>query len=388
MKLLRIVGVVAILGPLATQYSFADTTAAGSYQSAMDAYALKNYQEAIIQAEAAVKADPTLWQAWQLDGNARMALGDRTGAIAVYQYALQQHPDNPELRAYIAQLESQQSGQSATTRNASVGSLSTGNGGAAKASEENSLHSRSADGEQTTRLGRSISLGARYYMVSLSEINEFFTGLVDRLNAASTSTDVINASLKMPAGIISLELEAEYPIVKPFGALVRLDYGLPASIVYLVESYGSSFNVTQKYTFKLTTLQAVLGISGQFPVTKKLAFGASLVGGWLRLNVAEVYEHIETAPMTDHSGSTHDFAGSAPAFEFRCNAVYALAKHVDVILDAGYEYAKVNWVKATEDAPAPFGTKKGDIYPREHSGTPVPWDLSGMGAHLALRYRF
>jgi len=108
------------------------------------------------------------------------------------------------------------------------------------------------------------------------------------------------------------------------------------------------------------------------------------------LAAAMNYEYDTTSPMVDHYTETLNYAGMATALEFRSFAVYALGKHWDVILDAGYEYAKINSVKATKDAypGGPFSTKAGDVYPRDWSGNPVPWNLSGLGGHLGLRYLF
>src|SRR6476646_9183922 len=74
------------------------------YQSAVAKEAAKDHAGAIKDAEAAAAADPALWQAWQVDGNARIALGDQAGAIACYRNALQVNPNNPSLKAYVDQL--------------------------------------------------------------------------------------------------------------------------------------------------------------------------------------------------------------------------------------------------------------------------------------------
>lgn len=74
------------------------------YQSAVAKEAAADHAGAIKDAEAAAQADPALWQAWQVDGNARVALGDRNGAIACYRNALTVNPNNPQLKAYVDQL--------------------------------------------------------------------------------------------------------------------------------------------------------------------------------------------------------------------------------------------------------------------------------------------
>lgn len=92
----------------------ADAASDQAYAAGVAAYSAADYQGAVRQAEAAVAADPQNWQAWQLDGNARYALGDTAGALTVYQYSLQAHPDNPELRAMVDRLKAQAVAPAAT----------------------------------------------------------------------------------------------------------------------------------------------------------------------------------------------------------------------------------------------------------------------------------
>lgn len=84
-----------------TRLAHADAAADQAYQAGLAAYTAADYPSAIKNAEAAVAADPKLWQAWQLDGNARYALGDKAGAATVYQYALQINPDNHQLKMLL-----------------------------------------------------------------------------------------------------------------------------------------------------------------------------------------------------------------------------------------------------------------------------------------------
>ena len=77
---------------------------ATAYQSASAAYAAKRHAEARDLAEAVVAADPGHWQAWQLLGNSRYALGDRAGALVAYRTSLELHPDNPALKTFADSL--------------------------------------------------------------------------------------------------------------------------------------------------------------------------------------------------------------------------------------------------------------------------------------------
>jgi len=228
-------------------------------------------------------------------------------------------------------------------------------------------------------------------MISLLEVRRYFNWLVDWQNAASTATFPMNASVTVPAGMISLELEAGCPIAGPFGALVRFDYGMPASIVERLRYTGPLLLLTDTWTWEMTAMQAMIGVYGQAAVSDRFRIGGSVAGGWLRLAVAELQEHAETFPAPGTREWTIDYSGSAPAFEFRCFATYAVVSHVDVILEAGYEYAKVDSERATREwSPAGYyGTRVGDPYPRDWlSGEVIPWDLSGLGGKIALRYSF
>lgn len=89
---------------LAAAAAAADPRADALYQAAVAKYGAADYQGAIKDAEAAVALDPQNWQAWQLDGNARYALGDKTGAVTVYRYSLQVNPNNPQLKAFVDSL--------------------------------------------------------------------------------------------------------------------------------------------------------------------------------------------------------------------------------------------------------------------------------------------
>lgn len=75
-----------------------------AYQSASAAYTAGRNAEARDQAAAVVAVDPAHWQAWQLLGNCRFALGDRPGAVEAYRKSLELHPDNPALKTFVDSL--------------------------------------------------------------------------------------------------------------------------------------------------------------------------------------------------------------------------------------------------------------------------------------------
>ncbi len=70
-------------------------------RAAQDRFDRGKYNEAIRYAEAAANADPRRWEAWRLDGDARLALGDREGALTVYAYSLFINPEQPDLRKQV-----------------------------------------------------------------------------------------------------------------------------------------------------------------------------------------------------------------------------------------------------------------------------------------------
>ena len=82
----------------------AEPRADDAYWAAMDAFRLGDYLATIELAERAAEADPRMGKAWELDGHARLALGDLRGAMTVYRYALDLVPDYPELEETLRAL--------------------------------------------------------------------------------------------------------------------------------------------------------------------------------------------------------------------------------------------------------------------------------------------
>jgi len=75
------------------------------YLAATGAYSASEYDSAVIHAEAATRIDPSHWQAWQVLGHARYARGDKKGALEAYHRAISINPDNPQLKAWVDQIE-------------------------------------------------------------------------------------------------------------------------------------------------------------------------------------------------------------------------------------------------------------------------------------------
>ncbi len=75
--------------------------AARAYREASDLYAAQSVEAARRKAAAAVEADPTHWQAWQLLGNCRLAQGEKSSALDAYRKSLDLHPDNPPLKSFV-----------------------------------------------------------------------------------------------------------------------------------------------------------------------------------------------------------------------------------------------------------------------------------------------
>ena len=85
------------------------TAAAGNsdelYASEAELYTAGRYAEALAKGEEAVKARPEFWQAWQVLGNAKYALGDQPGALAAYRKSLEIYPGNSRLKSFVDSLK-------------------------------------------------------------------------------------------------------------------------------------------------------------------------------------------------------------------------------------------------------------------------------------------
>jgi Flp pilus assembly protein TadD len=77
------------------------------YQGSVAQYGAGDYAGALAKASAAVQSNQNYWQAWQMVGNCRYALGDKPGAIEAYQHSLQLNPANDQLKGFLQQLTGQ-----------------------------------------------------------------------------------------------------------------------------------------------------------------------------------------------------------------------------------------------------------------------------------------
>jgi len=75
------------------------------YDDALRFYREKNFKEALRLAERSVEMDRMYWQAWELAGSCRFHLGDKAGALDAYRTALEVNPQNPQLKAVVADIE-------------------------------------------------------------------------------------------------------------------------------------------------------------------------------------------------------------------------------------------------------------------------------------------
>ena len=79
--------------------------AAREYNAGVAAYNTGDFDTAIIHTTAAVKADSSHWEAWQLLGHAKYAKADKKGALEAYRNSLVANPDNQQLKAWVGQVE-------------------------------------------------------------------------------------------------------------------------------------------------------------------------------------------------------------------------------------------------------------------------------------------
>lgn len=74
------------------------------YQKGMASYNLGNYEEALKNFNAAINDDPDSWASYQQAGYCYFHLNRRKKMTASFNESLKLHPDNPELKAFIAGL--------------------------------------------------------------------------------------------------------------------------------------------------------------------------------------------------------------------------------------------------------------------------------------------
>ena len=75
------------------------------YGKALEDYNDKEYQSSITRLHAILEKNLYSWEAWQLLGNCRYAIGSRPGAIRAYRRALKINPVNPQLESFVKELE-------------------------------------------------------------------------------------------------------------------------------------------------------------------------------------------------------------------------------------------------------------------------------------------
>jgi hypothetical protein len=87
-----------------TGISAAQDKALQYYEAGNTLYIQKNYPQAIRYYDAAIQANPDMWQAYQGMGNCYYTQGDNPKALANYQKCLSLHPDNPSLSSMVQTL--------------------------------------------------------------------------------------------------------------------------------------------------------------------------------------------------------------------------------------------------------------------------------------------
>lgn len=100
----RVPAAAVAAAPPETSLAAVQAGADAAYREGVELYAAQRHEDARRKAAAAVAADPAHWQAWQLLGNCRLALGERADALDAYRRSLDLHPDNPTLRSFVDQL--------------------------------------------------------------------------------------------------------------------------------------------------------------------------------------------------------------------------------------------------------------------------------------------
>ncbi len=74
------------------------------YAAGMDLFKNHDYDKAVQYFHAAVDQRPDYWQAYQFLGEAYYQSANRTEALVAMEESLRLHPDNPDLRKFIARI--------------------------------------------------------------------------------------------------------------------------------------------------------------------------------------------------------------------------------------------------------------------------------------------
>ncbi len=365
------------------------------YQAALAKYNAKDYRGAITDAEAAASADPAHWQAWQLDGNSRYAIGDSAGALTAYRYSLRINPNNPSLKAFVdAQTPAaatpapvQPAAQPATTTPAAT----------TPTASQPSVARPSVSAEEPR--GLRVSVYGGYGMVSLKELVGVFHGMYDeRVADLKAAGNTASATYGKPSGGITAGLEA----TRTLGDL-PLGYGVRGEVLLLddvTSSYSGStpsgsYRETDEYALGFSVIRIYAGGWARATTLGPLRLRADLWAGWTLLSIdwmnhwTQTYESFP-AFNEDQTGKMR-LTGAGPAATVELELAWPLSKRFELFLKAGYTYCKVPTALADQnydlDGDGDVDAVAGEVLV-DDDDKPIPYDLSGAGGRLGVQYFF
>ena len=75
------------------------------YNAGISLFQQKDYEKAIQYFHAAIQEKNDLWQAYQFFGEAYYQISNRTEAVVAIRQSLKLHPDNPDLKKFLAMIQ-------------------------------------------------------------------------------------------------------------------------------------------------------------------------------------------------------------------------------------------------------------------------------------------
>lgn len=345
----------------------------------MAKYNARDYRGAVQYAEAAVQGDPTHWQAWQLDGNARYALGDKKGALTVYKYSLQVNPNNPQLKGFVARLESELGVTPASAPQAAAATISD-------FSEEGKKYS--------------VGLWGGYTTIGMKEVNADGQRLLDdaKAQAALGGTTLSEEELTEFSSGIIFGVEGGYVVSERLSYGVRIGYlsAGEAKVSYTWNQFidfggGNTFSQTATQTNVISATVIPVFVGGRYTsvVNEKLSLNGGLFVGMGLAKAELTYESSDVRVGTGilaFSTQTIAAAGKLPmngsgfGGEVLVGALYQITPSISFGLDLGYRMLNVSKMTATADADfdgdGVVDAKEGDSLV-DDKDEPIPFDFSG-----------
>ncbi len=360
------------------------------YQSALAKYNAKDYRGAVGDAEAAAAADPRHWQAWQLDGNARVSLGDTTGAVAAYRNSLSINPDNPGLKAYVDSL-APAAAQPVPVQPAAAQPA------AAQSAPAPAQPVAAPARREDEPAGMRIAVAGGWRMVGLKELEAVFREAYQPgVDATVAAGDSASLAITRPGGMAEVVIEVTRPLpALPLLAGARIGYAPPVEFIANVSYASSTESQSRKNVIGLSTITVLAG-----GVWRAGAPGGVRlrVGGWagwglldMEWQVTEDYTSSTGPILLLHSEGIGIFTGGGPIVSAELEAAYPLSRGFEVFLSAGFTYFVVPSAVTSEDVDFDMdGTpdaKAGEGLV-DADDKAVPYDFTGAGGRAGVRFLF